>query len=264
VPTTLPQQRPSIPSASSSMRSIPPPAPPTQQQKNNVWTDLISLQDDPRTSLPLQYQVPTTPQTVTPNGVGLGVNMTSNAFAQPVQTVNSMAMPYQQMPLSRAPQTLGFAASNSLAQLGPLSTGFVAPATQMTSQSQQQFLQPQPLLAGPNMIVTQPMVQQAQFATPSPVLFSTPSPALGPYANPSPQIPHSSLPPPGVGFMQSHSTVTFTQPATPQMHMSIQPGVPTGFVPSMQPQSPMGYGAAASYQSYTGFGNTAHHQWGPL
>lgn len=246
----LPPQRPSG-FATSSLQSTS-----RTMEKPNVWTDLISLQDPPGlSSLPLQYQVPTTPQVGIPTGY-----MTSSTFAQPV---SSATMPsFQQLPYSSTPLTAGFPTTNTFLPSTPMSAGFSAPGAPMTPQVQQQFLQPQPLQAGPALTMSQPMVQQIQYSTPSPALLSTPSPAIGSFMNPSPQLP---IPSPGLRYAQS--TVTVTQPGmamtgVPQnMTMPVQPNMGMGFA---QPQTPMGYTTSQSYQAYTGYGNVPQHQWGPL
>ena len=250
-----PPQPPRRPSTfASSARSVSQPVTQTQQpQKDGVWADLISLNEPPRTSsLPLQYQVP-----VTPTGVGLGVNMTNNTFAPPLQMVRPMTTPSYQSPFSQTVQSPGYTTFT------PLQTGYTNVAHPLTPQLQQQFLQPQPTSAGLPLSVPQPMMQHAQFTTSSPAILSTPSPA-GSFVNHSPQLPV-----PSPGYMHSQTTLTVSQPSVmmtgaPQMQMSMpmQTGMTSSFTPPVQVQS-LGY-TPGLYQAQTGFGHTGHHQWGPL
>ncbi|KAK2460822.1 hypothetical protein APHAL10511_007292 [Amanita phalloides] len=242
--------------APSSARSASQPRPPPQQQKDGVWADLISLNDPPGTSsLPLQYQMGPTP-----TGVGFSVNAPGNAFTHSLQMTNPMvATSYHARSFPPPLPTAGFAPSNVFISSSPLSmvqTGFV------TSQAQQQFLQPRPMSTGLPLTVSQPLVQHPQFTTPSPVIFSTPSPAIGPnLSSTTPQLP---------GYTQTQTTVTMSQPGVmmagaPQMQMAmpIQPGMTTGYMPSMQTQSHVGY-TTGMYRAPTGFGNMGQQQWGPL
>ena len=249
--TSLPPMRPSTVLPASSARSASQFVPQHAPQPNGVWSDLISLQEPPRnSSLPLQYQVAPATQTMSQ----LGANMTSNIFTSSLQVASPTS--YYQPSFSQTPQTPSFSTPNAFMHTTPFSavpTGFVTGP--ITPQLQQQFLQPQPIQAGPSLSVPQPMMQQPQFATPSPVILSTPSPAIGSFMNSSPQLP---VPSPGVGYAQTHSTVTVNQPGVmmvPQVPMQSA----TGFMPG-----PMGYATGSVYQTQTGFGNTGQYQWGPL
>lgn len=259
----LPQPHQRTTTSASSARFVSQPVPPAQQQKDGVWADLISLNEPPRTpSLPLQYQVP-----VAPTGVGMG---TSNPFMPPLQVATTpIATPLYQTSFPHTIQTPGFSSSNVMIPAQPMSavqTGYRNIAGPVMPQLQQQFLQPQPMSAGLPLSVPQPMVQQPLFTTPSPAILSTPSPAIGSYVHPSPQL---SLPSPGIGYVQSQTTLTVGQPGVmmtgaPQVQMStpMQTGI-VGLASPVQVQSPLGY-TTGFYQAQTGFTNTGHHQWGPL
>lgn len=225
------------------------------QQKDGVWADLISLNEPPRTSsLPLQYQVP-----VNPTGAGLGVNMTNNALVPPLQMGRPMTAPSYQSPFSQTVQPTGYATFAPAPPLSAVQTGYTNVVHPLTPQLQQQFLQPQPTSAG----LPSPMMQHAQFTTPSPAILSTPSPAIGSFVNPSPQLPV-----PSPGYMHSQTTLTVTQPGVmmtgaPQGQMSMPMQTGMTFASPVQVQSPYGY-TTGLYQAQTGFGHTGHHQWGPL
>ena len=229
-----------------------------QPQKDGVWADLISLNEPPRTSsLPLQYQVPTTP-----TGVGLSVNMTNN---YPPQMVGQMTTPSYQSPFSQTAQSPGYTTFVPAPPLSAVQTGYTNVAHPLTPQLQQQFLQPQPTPVGLPLSVPRPMMQHAQFTTPSPAILSTPSPAIGSFVNHSPQLPV-----PSPGYMHSQTTLTVSQPGvmmtgTPQVQMAMptQTGMTTSFASPVQVQSPFGY-TTGLYQAQTGFGHTGHQQWGPL
>ncbi|KAF8635760.1 hypothetical protein AX15_000368 [Amanita polypyramis BW_CC] len=264
VPSLPPGRPPTVhPTWSARTASQPvPQAAHAEQRKDDMWSDLISLQDSARdSSLPLQYQAI---RNMNQSGLGLGASATSNMYTSSLQTASPIATTsYHQLSF---PQTPSFSPTNAFIHPTPLysmPTGFVMNPT--TPQFQQQFLQPQPIPVGPSMSGPQPMIQQPQFTTPSPIILSTPSPAIGSFVNPSPHLPTPS--PTGIGYTQTYSTVTVNQPGVmmtgaPQMQMTMpmQLGAATGF---MQPQGHMGY-ATSAYQTQTGFGNTSQHQWGPL
>ncbi|PFH51164.1 hypothetical protein AMATHDRAFT_59666 [Amanita thiersii Skay4041] len=276
--TTLAPQRPSALAGITPSRSISQPLQQTQpqqqtQQKVGPWQDLIGLQAPAaNSSLPLQYQVPTATGQVFTSNIGLG----TSSFSQPLQSVgalNNMSA-YQNYPSQGA-----FASPANLMPPTPLSAMpigspvHVAPLMQQQQpQYQQQFIQPQPLSAGPTFVGSQGSLMQMQtnsMLSPSPVGYTTPSPALNTLLTPS---PHLGTPSPVVNIVPSHSPQipvsmastgmlngTMMTTGMPQMQMTYPVQTGLSYMSAGPNQAPF---VAVNYQAQQGYGTTG--QWGTL